>query len=170
MANCKLLIPFILKWEGGFVNNKNDAGGATNKGVTLSTFRQYYGSSKTVDDLKRITDDQWNHIFKTGYWDKCKADQIVNQSVANIIVDWAYMSGASTASKKVQKLLGLKDDGIIGPKTISAINSQRDQKKLFFDIQRLRIDYYYKIVANRPANKVFLKGWMNRLNALTYQG
>ena len=170
MADYKKLVPFILKWEGGFVNNPNDKGGATNKGVTIATFRQYYGSSKTIDDLKHITDDQWNHIFKSGYWDKCKADQINNQSVANIIVDWAYMSGVSTAIKTVQKILGCKVDGIIGPKTIAAINGHRVPKQLFYDIQRARVEFYYNIVAKRPANKVFLKGWMNRLNALIWEG
>lgn len=170
MANYKKLVPFILRWEGGFSNRVEDAGGPTNKGVTLTTFRQYYGASKTVDDLKKITDEQWGHIFKTGYWDKCKADQINSQSIANIIVDWAYMSGVSTAIKGVQRLLGCKDDGIIGPKTLAAINGQRDQMKLFYDIQRIRIDYYYSIVAKRPANRVFLKGWLNRLNALKWEG
>lgn len=170
MANYKLLKPFILKWEGGFVNNKNDAGGATNKGVTLTTFRKYYGQSKSIEDLKHISDEQWNHIFKTGYWDACKADQLNCQSVANIMVDWAYMSGASTAIKAVQKILGCKVDGIIGPKTIAAINGYRVPKQLFYDIQRARVEFYYNIVAKRPANKVFLKGWMNRLNALIWEG
>ena len=35
MANVNVLLPFILKWEGGFVNDPADAGGATNKGVTI---------------------------------------------------------------------------------------------------------------------------------------
>lgn len=170
MANCKLLIPFILTWEGGYVNNPADKGGPTNKGVTLTTFRQYYGASKTVDDLKKITDEQWGHIFKTGYWDKCKADQISSQSIANIVVDWAYMSGVSTAIKGVQRLLGCKDDGIIGPKTLAAINGYRGQMQLFYDIQRTRMDFYYNLVAKRPQNRVFLKGWLNRLNALKWEG
>ena len=41
MANVEKLVPFILKWEGGFVNDPDDLGGATNKGVTLATYTQY---------------------------------------------------------------------------------------------------------------------------------
>lgn len=48
---------FILSWEGGFVNDPRDPGGATNKGVTLAKFREIYGKDKTVNDLKKITDE-----------------------------------------------------------------------------------------------------------------
>lgn len=170
MADYKKLVPFILRWEGGFCNRVEDAGGPTNKGVTLTTFRQYYGSSKTVDDLKKITDEQWGHIFKTGYWDKCKADQINSQSIANIIVDWAYMSGVSTAVKGVQRLLGCKDDGIIGPKTLAAINGCMWQMQLFHEIQKTRMNFYLNLVARKPSQSVFLRGWTNRLNALKWEG
>ena len=50
-------IKFILSWEGGFVNDQRDSGGATNKGVTLSTFQTVFGKDKTVKDLKNITDE-----------------------------------------------------------------------------------------------------------------
>ena len=48
MANHKILEPFILRWEGGFVNDKDDLGGATNMGVTLATYRSVFGSKKTT--------------------------------------------------------------------------------------------------------------------------
>ena len=54
MAQVDDLVPIIKKWEGGFVNDPDDRGGATNQGVTISTFRHYYPGS-TVEDLKRIT-------------------------------------------------------------------------------------------------------------------
>ena len=57
MANYKVLVPFILKFEGGFVNDPHDRGGATNKGVTLATFIQFRRNDgrprPTVEDLKR---------------------------------------------------------------------------------------------------------------------
>ena len=55
-------------------------------GVTLATFKAYYGGDKTIYDLKNITDEQWTRIMKV-YWDTCKADKIVNQSIANLVVD-----------------------------------------------------------------------------------
>ena len=58
MADYRKLVPFIKKWEGGFSNHPNDKGGATNKGVKLSTYRMVYGKDKTVDDLKNLTESQ----------------------------------------------------------------------------------------------------------------
>ena len=85
MAKAELLKPFILRWEGGFVDDPLDRGGATNKGITIGTFRSFYGQGATVEQLKNITDEQWLHIFKSGYWDKWKADNIANQSIANTL-------------------------------------------------------------------------------------
>ena len=87
MANYLLLVPKIKQWEGGYSNHPMDTGGPTMKGVTLATYRRFYGASKTSEDLKKITDQQWASIFKVGYWDKLRADSIVNQSIADICVD-----------------------------------------------------------------------------------
>lgn len=163
MADYKILKPFILKWEGGFVNDPNDSGGATNKGVTLATFRKYKGASVTVDDLKAITDEDWDAIFKTMYWDNCKADEINSQAVANLIVDWYWMSGTN-AIKYVQRLIGADEDGIVGKQTLSRLNAKGDG--LVLDIYNCRKDFYHRIVASRPSQKRFLRGWINRLNAL----
>ena len=128
MANAKLLQPFILRWEGGFVNDPLDRGGATNKGITIGTFRQFYGKDATVEQLKNITDEQWLHIFKSGYWNPWKADEIVNQSIANIVVDWAWASGPGTSIKQVQGVLEVAADGIVGPKTLRRLDSSKDGK------------------------------------------
>ena len=163
MADYRILKPFILKWEGGFVNDPNDSGGATNKGVTLATFRKYKGASATVDDLKAITDEDWTAIFKQMYWDKCRADNIASQAVANLIVDWYWMSGTN-AIKYVQRLIGTTEDGIVGKQTIALLNAKGD--RLAPHIYNYRKDFYHRIVANRPTQKRFLRGWLNRLNAL----
>ena len=106
MARAELLMPFILQWEGGFVNNPLDRGGATNRGVTLATYRAFYGKDATVEQLKNITDEQWMHIFRTGYWDKWQADRISSQSLANILVDWVWASGTRGITRP-QKILGV---------------------------------------------------------------
>ena len=98
MADINVLVPLILKWEGGFVNDPDDLGGATNMGVTLATYRQYRKSrnlpAPTVDDLKNLSREEWTDILKTYYWDRWQADRIRDQSVANILVDWVWASGA----------------------------------------------------------------------------
>ena len=167
MADYRKLEPFILKWEGGYVNDKDDLGGATNKGVTLATFRSVYGQSMTVNNLKNITERQWEHIFKTCYWDKWRADEIKDQNVANILVDWVWASGAY-GIKIPQKLLGVTIDGIVGAKTIAAVNA-RDGKALFNAIKEERNAFIDRICQTRPQNKKFKKGWLNRINSLKYE-
>lgn len=163
MADYRILKPFILKWEGGFVNDPNDSGGATNKGVTLATYRRYKGEGATVDELKAITDEDWTNIFKTMYWDKFRADEIASQTVANLCVDWLWMSG-TTAIKYVQRLIGATEDGIVGKQTLARLNAKGDG--LVLPIYNYRKDFYHRIVASRPTQKRFLRGWINRLNAL----
>lgn len=167
MAKAELLKPFILRWEGGFVDDPLDRGGATNKGITIGTFRNFYGKDATVEQLKNITDEQWLHIFKSGYWDKWKADDIENQSIANIVVDWAWGSGAATSIKQVQKILGVSVDGIVGDDTLTAINIA-GQRSLFVKIHNKRIEFVENIVKRDPSQARFLKGWKNRINSLTF--
>ena len=164
MADARKLMPFILQWEGGFVNDPLDRGGATNKGVTIGTFQQFYPGG-TVDNLKRITDDQWLNIFRAGYWEPWRADQIKNQAVANIVVDWAWASGARTAIRKVQDLLGVTVDGLVGNETITAINGQ-DSEELFDRIKVARYDFVDAIVKRDPSQKRFINGWKNRIKSI----
>ena len=168
MAKAEKLMPLIHKWEGEYAHNPNDKGGCTMKGVTIDTFRKYYGEYKTCSDLKKITDEQWLHIFEKGYWEPCKANEIENQSIANIIVDWAWMSGTKTTIKKIQKILGIKTDGIVGKQTINAINSS-NQEELFKNIYNKREEFYYNICDNNPSQKIFLIGWLNRLKDFEFE-
>jgi lysozyme family protein len=183
MAKIDVLLPFILRWEGGFANDPVDAGGATNKGVTIGTFRQFYGKDATVEQLKNITDAQWMHILKKGYWDRWQADEIHSQKIANILVDWVWGSGVY-GIKIPQCILGVKEDGIVGQKTLQAVNFA-DPNELFEAIYQARVKYFNDIVASSIAkyeatigrkateaellkhtNKRFLKGWLNRLESI----
>ena len=163
MAKYEKLIPTVLKWEGGFANHPNDPGGATNSGVTLSTFRNVYGKNKTVQDLKNMTMEQWEYIFKTRFWDRWKADDIDNQAIANLLVDWLWASGVY-GIKYPQEVLGVKTDGIVGLKTLAAINYYPNKKELFEKLWNRRKKHFEDIVRNRPQSKVFLKGWLRRLS------
>ena len=172
MAKIDNLWPFILSWEGGYSNHPNDTGGPTNKGVTLATWK-IYGYDKDgdgdidKDDVKLITEyDAVYEVMKPKFWDKWKADQIEDQSIANIVVDWIWMSGFGKI-KTIQSLFGLKDDGIVGEKTLSVLNSG-NHKEIFDKIWKRREKFYYNLVEQRPSNKVFLKGWLNRLNSIGY--
>lgn len=186
MADVNILLPFILKWEGGFVNDPADAGGATNKGVTIGTWRQV-GYDKDgdgdidVQDLKLLSNnDVRDRVLKPHYWNRWKADNIQSQKIANILVDWVWGSGKHGIVIP-QRLLGVKDDGIVGEKTLSAVNFA-DPDQLFDVIYKARVDFLNEITQSSIAkyekkigrkateselmkytNKRFLKGWLNRL-------
>ena len=174
MANVNQLAPFILKWEGGFVNDPADLGGATNMGVTIGAWKSC-GYDKDgdgdidVDDLRLLTrEDVVNRVLKPHYWDRWKADDIKSQSVANILVDWVWASGAH-GIKIPQRLLGVTVDGIVGPKTLAAVNA-RNPRELFDMIKIARFDFIEDICRKRPANNKFKRGWMNRINDIAYVG
>jgi len=172
MADVNKLAPYILKWEGGFVDHKADKGGATNMGVTIGTWRQN-GYDKDGDgdidvaDLKLLTkQDVINRILKPHYWDRWKADQIVSQPIANILVDWVWGSG-KWGIIIPQRLLGVEADGVAGQQTITAVNKQ-SPADLFARIKTARLTFLNDVVKNNPSQRVFLKGWINRLNDLKF--
>lgn len=172
MADYRQLVPFIRKWEGGFVNDPYDKGGATNAGVTITTYRAYRKSkgytATTVDDLKRMTSVEWQEIFKTLYWDRWRADGIRSQSVANILVDWVWASGV-WGIKIPQRLLGVATDGIVGPATLDALNA-KDPQTVFDAIMAARVQFIDDICHRTPTNERFRRGWMNRLNDIHFEG
>lgn len=171
MAKIDPLIPIEFKVEGGKVNNSHDKGGATNMGVTLVTWKsQGYDKDGDgdidADDLNLI-----NHSDVVGLlqkrWDMWKADQIKNQSIANILVDWVWNSGA-WGIKKPQIALGLNSDGVVGPQTLAAINSG-DQSEIFKKIWMARKKFFDDICANDHTQLTFHVGWINRLNSFKFQ-
>lgn len=187
MAQIDKYIPILLRWEAGIImkdnetlehafvrakkkgwsNDPKDNGGATMVGVTIGTYRSYcrYKGKTTpsITDLKNITYKEWRDIVHTMFWSKWKADLIEDQSVANMVVDWVWASGQGIGIKRVQKILGITADGIVGPKTIAAVNSA-NSSDLFTKIYNARAAHFNSIVKNNPSQKKWLNGWMNRLN------
>jgi len=170
MAEIKKLSPIVAKWEAGFVNDPTDKGGATNMGITIGTWRQI-GYDKTGDgiidikDIRALDEHDFSAVLKI-YWNRWQANRLINQSVANILVDWVFTSGA-WGIKIPQRILGLKEDGVVGPATLKAINSV-NQKELFEKIFEARKKFFIDIVKNNPSQKRFIKGWLNRLNDFKY--
>lgn len=172
MAKIDILAPFILSFEGGYVNDPHDPGGATNRGVTIATWRQV-GYDKDGDgdidvaDLKLITPaDAVNRVMKPHYWDRWQADRIKSQSVANLVVDWVWASGKYGITG-VQKLLGVKEDGIVGEKALAALNAQ-DPRALFDHIHRARARFIEDVIARRPTSAKYRAGWLRRLDYIRF--
>lgn len=176
----KKVAPIILKHEGGYVNDPDDSGGETNKGITIGTWKSYakedLGVEPTSENLKKITDEQATIIYRKRYWEPKGFCKINDDKVSLMIYDWTITSGG--AGKEVQKLLvnefgqHIETDGDIGTATIDAINNVEDQDKLLKRIGEIRKQYYTDLAyytdkegKQQPSkNHKFLNGWHNRVD------
>jgi lysozyme family protein len=168
MASIEQFIPKLLALEGGFVNDQVDRGGVTNMGITLGSWR-CMGYDKDgdgdidADDIRRLDHRDLEMFLKHFYWDRWKADEIADQKVSEMLVDWLWCSG-TWGVVIPQRILQVTDDGIVGPKTISAVNTA-DPGKLLISIYNARLAFIRNIVRRDYRQQRFAKGWVNRINA-----
>lgn len=187
MANSKKIVQFIISHEGGFVNDPKDSGGATNKGVTLNTFRSIFGNNKSIADLKKMTTEQWNVVFNHCFWNKINGDDISSDKIAAVITDFAWNSGVSRAVKYAQTILHVTVDGICGPKTVTALNGcdetdfvnsyLNDRRRFLLQSAGLSSSSANLYLAqtnpakistarSKDKDKKYIKGWLVRVNDL----
>lgn len=165
MARKEVLKGFILSWEGNYACVSGDKGSHTNKGITIGTFRSVFGQGKSVQDLKNMTESQWDYIYERLFWSRWKADEIKSQSIANLLVDWVWTSG-NYGIRIPQSVLNVTSDGIVGAKTLAAINNYPNEKELFDKLWKAREAYFVRIGVREQ--KKFLNGWLNRLKGIRY--
>lgn len=161
-------VEVILKNEGGFVNNILDKGGATNWGITKAVYEAYKGRAVSVDEIKNMPRADAVAIYKKNYWDKVGGDNIKYYATALTLFDQAVNRGVGAVIKQAQSVLGITQDGGIGPQTLAALNAVPDTS--FIPKFLAAAENSYKaIVANNPSQSVFIKGWLNRVEELRKQ-
>ncbi|EPD0171889.1 glycosyl hydrolase 108 family protein, partial [Klebsiella variicola] len=120
---------FTLKNEGGYTNHPADGGRSTNKGITLKEFSQYLGRNDvTEDDLKDISIEMINIIYKKNYWDVLNLGQVLDQSIATAIFDMGVLCGPGTSLRLCQEVLGINPTKKINRETLELINNISDEK------------------------------------------
>lgn len=139
----------LLGNEGGYVDHPQDPGGATNFGVTEKVARAhgYQG------DMRNLPMGIAVEIYETDYWRPIKADQLPD-SLKFHVFDAAVNSGTTQAIKWLQKAAGLTEDGVIGPRTLSAASMVTPAK---YSAIRLRF------MTNLSTWPTFGKGWARRI-------
>lgn len=136
----KQALKFVLKWEGGYVNNPNDNGGATNKGITQNTYNSWLKSQgKNTKDVRNITDSEVEQIYYKNYWLAAGCDKM-NKDFAILSFDTAVNMGVSRVSEFLKTAQWLYPDKFI---------LARAEK--------------YNEFANVASQRQFLHGWLNRL-------
>ena len=152
-------IQLVLKHEGGYVNNPNDAGGPTNFGISQRSYPHL--------DIQNLTQAQAIQIYRKDYWDLFPYDEINDNTLCTKVFDLAVNMGPLNANKCLQEAViscgqFLTVDGYIGPISIAKINLCNPEALLA--AFKSEAAHYYKLLVMRiPTNAIFLKGWLNRV-------
>lgn len=175
-----MAVKFVLDHEGGLSENPNDSGGITNYGISFRFLKEVpderlrkYGifESVTPQTIKDLTIDQAKLIYKGEFWEGNRFEEINSQSLVNYIFDMAVAHGIAAAVKLLQRSTWaatftrfyIRDDGVMGSRTIEAVNHLGDQ--LMPILVATRASYYRLIVEKRPKEAPNLDGWLNRCYA-----
>ena len=163
-------ISTILRHEGGFENDVNDPGGATNFGVSLRWLKakglleELEEEDKTQDQvlvIKEMTRAQAMGFYKAYWWDFYKYQNLLAQPVATKVFDTAVNIGASKAHKILQSIVGVTQDGVLGTKSFSEANAM-SPSVLVVRYQSMQAQYYRDLVTKNPKLEEFLAGWLRR--------
>jgi len=169
----------IVAREGGFVNDRDDPGGATKYGVTIGTMRRL-GLDKTGDgritvaDVRALTRKDAENIFINHYYRKPRIILLPKQLQASVFD--MYVNAGSNAVKILQRLLrrmghDISVDGVIGPKTGAAAKlAFAEAPDYLVDAYGIeRRNYYLRLADNRPASRKYARtrsggkgGWIKR--------
>ena len=151
----------ILKHEGGYVNDPLDSGGRTNLGVTQRVWEEFVGHPVTEADMKALTPEKIAPMYKLKYWNPSYCE-VLPKGLDYVVFDFAVNAGTGRSVKTLQQAIGCVADGVIGPKTMAAINDA-NPKDLIAKFSDARADFYQGIVARKPDQARFIKGWLNRV-------
>lgn len=160
-----------LRLEGGYSNDSVDRGGKTNWGITEATLRDAYIRGLVgTRDVSALNREEARLIYKADYWDPLRLDSVLSPTIAAEIFDTAVNMGRQAAVKIVQESLNylgesLKVDGIMGIKTLGAINkwTTRDERALFVCLNGFQFRRYVEIVGNNATQQRFARGWTKRI-------
>ncbi len=144
--------------EGGYVNDPVDPGGETKYGITKRSYPNV--------DIKNLTIPQAKVIYYRDFWLPGPYEQIAYAPLAEKVFNSAVNMGSSRAYRLLQdavNVLGgkLVPDGVLGPKSIVAINKM-DGNKVLIQFRVEQANYYHSLVARRPSLGKYIKGWLRR--------
>ena len=156
------IFDFIIQQEtggdpnGGYTNDPDDPGGETKWGISKKTFPTLIIADTTKEEAQSIYYDiYWRNIDIDGIPDEIKM----------MLCDMGVNCGVETAKKYLQKAVGVEVDGVIGPKTIEALNRYGFPCIVYLYGAWRRI-YYLTIISKNTTLNKYTNGWFSRVTAL----
>jgi len=172
MANFNEAFENTMKSEGAYVDDPDDLGGETYKGIarkrnskwdgwiTVDLLKQKPNFPKNLDQDETLQ-QKIKKFYEINYWDKIRGDSIIDQDVAESIFDFGVNAGPKTSAKLAQISVQAEPDGVIGPKTLKKLNTE--DKKTFLALFALtKIGRYVSICEKNNTNRKYFYGWVRR--------
>lgn len=145
----------VIGHEGGYSNDPKDPGGETKYGISKRSYPRV--------DIGALTLEGAHRIYRADFWDKIHGDDL-DPGLALVAFDAAVNNGVGQAVRWLQRALGVKEDGVIGPVTLNAL-AKADPQKVLIELHASRIF----MMAGLSTWKHFGRGWSRRLASLPYQ-
>lgn len=175
MGNFNEAIKIVLDHEGSqYTNKPHDKGGPTKYGITEKTLDNYrMACSLPTYSVGQLTESEAKEIYRKGYWDVMKLDQVNDHKLCNVMMDLGVLHGPQKIVKVLQRLLLDidEDDGVVGPRTLDAINAsttfkgQKVNMLPLWVMQDVTEDLFMDAI-REPTQAQFLPGWLARINSL----
>jgi lysozyme family protein len=158
--NFEKALNLTLGFEGGFCNHLADPGGMTNHGVTRLTWEDWVGAIVSEDCMRHLTVEEVTPLYRGRFWNRAYCEDLP-AGLDFCVFDYAVNSGPKQAVVTLQRVLGLKADGVIGPLTMAAIKREKTEN-LIDDYCDARLQFLESL----KGFPVFGKGWTRRVNAV----
>lgn len=167
MPTFELAMKKLRKWEGGLTNHLDDRGGKTYCGITKRFYPNWPGwkyvdtftHTVNVAEMNRLVDE----LYLKEFWGPIKGDKLPTQELADALLSFAVNLGPKQAVKLAQQVANIKMDGVMGTVTLTALQL-RGGTKIYLNKFLDRVGkYYLDLAKENPSQKVFEKGWQNRV-------
>ncbi len=151
----------VLPHEGGYVDHPDDPGGATNLGITHATLAAWRGKPVTKQDVRNLSKAEAAAIYRARYWDAVQGD-LLPPGLDLAVFDYAVNSGPGRAARSLQAVLGVTQDGAIGPATLAAVRRAPGPATIIMDLCDTRMLFLRSL----PTFGTFGKGWTRRVTSI----
>lgn len=166
-------LALVLEHEGSaFTHDPRDPGGATRYGVTLATLRELRPDAR-AEDVAGLTREDAADIYRVHWWDALGLARLRDQQVASKVLDATVNMGKAAGVRLLQvaanccldpadtNAVRLLVDGLLGPKTVAAVNAITP-REILLELGFAMLDRYHRILELHPEMEIYRHGWAKR--------